>query len=362
MTADAVGGVWRYSLDLIRGLAAHGAEVLLATMGPRPSEDQKRQLAALPNVTLAESGYALEWMPNPWEDIESAGSWLLHLADDFKADVVHLNGYAHAVLPWRRPVCVVAHSCVFSWWRAVHGYAPGPEWHEYRRRVIEGLAAARAVIAPSEYMAQAVVEEYGVAYKRTCVIHNFSATETVQSIAKEPFFLAAGRLWDPAKNIALLEQVAPHVPWEVRVCGSNRGPGDSTVALQSVHRLGMLSYPDLLTEMARASVFVHPALYEPFGLSVLEAARAGCCLVLSDIPSLRELWSDVAIFVDPRDPDEWVHELNRVVRHAETRNSLGELARSHSARYSADYAIREYQRVYHSLLDPRHSSDTEAAA
>ncbi len=44
MTADAVGGVWRYSLDLIDGLAKHGVSVLLASMGPRPSEDQKRQL------------------------------------------------------------------------------------------------------------------------------------------------------------------------------------------------------------------------------------------------------------------------------------------------------------------------------
>jgi glycosyltransferase involved in cell wall biosynthesis len=48
-------------------------------------------------------------------------------------------------------------------------------------------------------------------------------------------------------------------------------------------------------------VFVQPSLYEPFGLASLEAARAGAALVLSDIPSLREVWADVATYVAPRD-------------------------------------------------------------
>ena len=51
--------------------------------------------------------------------------------------------------------------------------------------------------------------------------------------------------------------------------------------------------------MARTAVFVSPALYEPFGLAVLEAAQAGCALVLSDIPTFRELWDGVALFVAP---------------------------------------------------------------
>ena len=33
MSADSVGGVWTYALDLTRGLRALGIDVLLATMG-----------------------------------------------------------------------------------------------------------------------------------------------------------------------------------------------------------------------------------------------------------------------------------------------------------------------------------------
>lgn len=362
MTADAVGGVWRYSLDLTEALVAHGAEVLLATMGPRPSEEQRRQVAAIANVSLAESDYLLEWMPHPWTDIETAGTWLLDLAQDFGADMIHLNGYAHAALPWRRPVMVVAHSCVFSWWRAVHRCAPGAEWDEYHHRVLTGLTAADVVVAPSEAMARSVSREYGLALEAVRVIHNFSNTETSQRLQKQPFFLAAGRVWDQAKNIALLEQVAPRVKWELRVSGDGYRAENTTAAVPSIRFLGMLPYAELLQEMAVASVFVHPAFYEPFGLSVLEAARRRCCLVLADIPSLRELWCDAAVFVDPRDPDRLVEELNRLSSHPELRQDFADRAHSHALQYNSGIAVRQYQDVYRSLLTRGKPSSSEAAA
>jgi glycosyltransferase involved in cell wall biosynthesis len=335
MTADAVGGVWRYSLDLIQGLVANGAEVLLATMGPRPSEDQRQQIAAIPNVTLAESEFALEWMPEPWADVDASAAWLLRLADDFRTDVIHLNGYSHAALPWRRPVAVVAHSCVFSWWRAVHGCAPGSDWEEYRSRVLAGLQAATTVIAPSAAMAHAVATEYGLAPEGIRVIHNFSADGTPLTVDKEPFFLAAGRVWDKAKNMAMLDSLSPRLRWDLRICGPDS-------------KEGILPYSELLKRMSQASIFVHPSLYEPFGLSVLEAARRNCCLVLSDIPTLRELWQDAAVFVHPKNPDSWVTELNRLTDDPGKRQELAHRAQVHAARYNAKVAIEQYEQAYRS--------------
>jgi glycosyltransferase involved in cell wall biosynthesis len=63
----------------------------------------------------------------------------------------------------------------------------------------------------------------------------------------------------------------------------------------------MLADAALAEHLAANTVFAGLSLYEPFGVSVLEAAQAGMALVLSDIPVFRELWSDAAIFVDPRD-------------------------------------------------------------
>ncbi len=309
MTADAVGGVWQYTIDLITGLVRHGAEILVATMGARPSAEQKQQLLALPRVTLAQSDYALEWMPHPWEDVDAAGVWLLGIQSAFDADIIHLNGYSHASLPWHKPVVVVGHSCVFSWWRAVRGGTPEDAWSEYKRRVTGGLASGDLVIAPSAYMAAALQEEYGVLAERMRVIHNFTRNPPFHG-AKEPFILAAGRIWDPAKNLELLNRIASQIDWEIQLAGD---AGEQSAANQNgIHRLGFLSHAEMMTQMNRASIFAHPALYEPFGLSVLEAAKARCCLVLADIPSLRELWDGAALFIDPRDADRWTFELNRL--------------------------------------------------
>ncbi len=63
--------------------------------------------------------------------------------------------------------------------------------------------------------------------------------------------------------------------------------------------LGLLA-PAELADGMRARIHLCVAgLYEPFGLSVLEAALSGCALVLGDIPSLRENWDGAADFAEP---------------------------------------------------------------
>src|SRR5437016_556960 len=95
MTADGVGGVWTYALDLCRSLGPRGIEVGLATMGQPLAAAQQREAKALPNVRVFESAFRLEWMEEPWEDVKMAGAWLLRIRDRFQPDLVHLNGYVH---------------------------------------------------------------------------------------------------------------------------------------------------------------------------------------------------------------------------------------------------------------------------
>src|SRR5688500_6262661 len=162
MTADTVGGVWAYALELADALAPHGVEVSLATMGRPMSPSQRGELERSAVVDVHESGFALEWMDEPWADVDRAAGWLLALEDELAPDVVHLNSYAHAALPWRAPTVVVAHSCVVSWWEAVHAEAPPDSWAEYRRRVTAGLEAACELVAPTAAMLDAVHRCYGV--------------------------------------------------------------------------------------------------------------------------------------------------------------------------------------------------------
>lgn len=347
MTADAVGGVWQYSLDLARGLARHGTEILLATMGPRPSSAQREEAGQVPRLMLVESDYALEWMQDPWQEVERSKAWLCALAEKHQADLIHLNGYTHAVAGWGRPAVTVAHSCVASWWRAVHGKPTGPEWNEYRARVEAGLAAANAVVAPTRHMARCLQEEYQ--FQGAQVIHNFSRAARNEQGRKKPVCLAAGRLWDEAKNLRILHRAAETIDWPIEVAGPQINPQTGAAVETQLEILGSLSHAGLLQRMRDAAIFVHPALYEPFGLAVLEAARSRCCLVLSDIPPLRELWNDAAVFVDPRDPEAWASELRRLTESESLREDFGRRALDRSARYTAFESITAYQELYSAL-------------
>jgi len=160
MTADAVGGVWSYAMELARALAPHGTRVHVATMGPRPRDAQRAEAAAA-GVTVHESDWALEWMDDPWDDVRRAGEWLRALEAALAPELVHLNGYAHAALGWQAPVTVVAHSCVCSWWEAVKGEPAPDTWDRYRAAVAAGLAAADVVVAPTRAMADLLSRHYG---------------------------------------------------------------------------------------------------------------------------------------------------------------------------------------------------------
>lgn len=356
MTADTVGGVWTYSVELARALASSGVEVALATMGGPPSELQRERVARIPRLKLFESTFRLEWMADPWDDVERAGRWLLGLAERVEPDVVHLNGFAHGDLDWGRPVLVVGHSCVCSWWQAVHGTAPPADpWARYAERVRAGLAAADHVVAPTAAMLAALEEHYGP-LPPSRVIANGRDPAAFPPRPKEPFVFSAGRLWDPAKNLAALEAAAPDVPWPIYVAGEAQRPdgtGGGDTAIRHTHPLGRLSGRVLAAWLGRASIYALPARYEPFGLSVLEAAMAGCCLVLGDIASLREVWGEAATWVDPGDPAALAGELSRLAEDGEARAAGAAAARRRAAGLTAARMAESYLELYRELA-PSH--------
>ena len=154
MSGDTVGGVFTYVCELAAALAERGVETTVALMGRPLLPDQLRALSRARVARVYAHDYELEWMHDPWRDVERAGRWLLEIEEEVRPDVVHLNHYVHAPLPWRAPTLVVGHSCVLSWWEAVHGGAAPPEWDRYRAEVGRGLAAAGLVAAPTNAMLQ----------------------------------------------------------------------------------------------------------------------------------------------------------------------------------------------------------------
>lgn len=76
------------------------------------------------------------------------------------------------------------------------------------------------------------------------------------------------------------------------------------------------NYPLL---MAGAKAFVFPSKFEGFGLPVLEAMACGVPVVCSDIPALKEVASDKAIYFDPDNVDDIKDKLDKIMHNSELR-------------------------------------------
>jgi len=345
MTTDTVGGVWTYALELCRAMPE--IRIILASMGPAASVAQREEIAQLEHVELVESGLALEWMEDPWEDVALAGDWLLELESLHAPDLIHLNGYAHGSLPWRAPVLVVAHSCVLSWWEAVKREPAPPRYARYRQEVTRGIAAADAVVAPSAAMLQCIVRNYGTPRRAMVIPNAVNPHRLRQALPKEPLVLCAGRLWDEAKNAMAVAEIAKNLPWPVLLVGETGGVPPE---FENVRFTGHCLPPAMADWFLRASIYALPARYEPFGLTVLEAAHTGAALVLGDIPSLREIWGDAAWFVDPDDPRALEEAVRTLIKHPQLRADLGNQARRRAARHQITKTRDTYLSIYQSMI------------
>ena len=352
MTADAVGGVWTYALDLAGGLVADGVAVTLAVLGPAPSGAQAAQAEAA-GCRLRATGLPLDWTAPSPAALRDAGRALDALARETNADLVHLHAAAFAP-EIEGPVVAGCHSCVATWWAAVASGPLPPDLAWRAERVAEGCRRADALIAPSRAFAAATAHVHGLT-RPPAVVHN--GRRPVRGAPPlgdpAPFALTAGRLWDRAKNAALLDAAAALSRLPIRAAGPTEGPNGDRAVLRHLDLLGTLDGASLAERLARRPIFLSPARYEPFGLAVLEAAQAGCALVLSDIPTFRELWSGAAAFVNPDDADALARTLDALAADAPRRAALGAAARERAGRYGVAAMVAGTRRVFDAVLAGR---------
>jgi glycosyltransferase involved in cell wall biosynthesis len=214
--------------------------------------------------------------------------------------------------------------------------------------VAQGLAAADAVVAPTRWMADEITRHYG-APQRSRVIANGSEVVRFAPAAKAPVVFAAGRFWDEGKNLRALDAAAAMLGAEVRVAGDLTGTDGRSVAPVHATALGHLSPDAIAAELAQAAVYALPARYEPFGLSVLEAAASGCALVLGDIPSLHETWGDAALYVPPDDPGALAVTIADLLADEARRSALAAAALRRSRDLTAARMASRYCALYREL-------------
>lgn len=351
MSVDTVGGIWTYALDLAAGLSAQGVATVLAVLGPPPDAAQRKEVGRVPGLKLVVLDQPLEWLAGSAAEVEASGAALAGLASDVGADLVHLNTPAPAAATrFAAPLVIACHSCLATWWRSLRE-GPPPEDFRWRAELAaRGYRSADLLVAPTAWFAGATRAAYDLPTMPRIVHNGRHPVAADGPAAAPPIAFTAGRLWDEGKGAKTLDAAAALLPFPLLAAGPVAGPNGAAVELRYLLPAGRLAAAGIAAILATRPIFVSAARYEPFGLAVLEAAQAGCALVLSDTPGFRELWDGAAVFVAPEDAVGFAAAIEMLAGDPERRASLGVAARERAGRYGLEGQVDGMLAAYRQLL------------
>jgi glycogen(starch) synthase len=368
LTTDTIGGGWTFTRELSQELLERGHAVALVSLGREPSVWQREWVNNLETehgtrFRFEASLAPLEWMENNWLAYEDGASLLSAIAHTFNPDILHFNQYCYGALETELPKLITAHSDVLSWAAACrpHGLEDNAWLRQYCRLVESGLNGASCVAAPTRWMLDALRKGFDFS-RGALTIYNGRTVLNVEAHGRRILrAVSVGRLWDEAKGVnTLLETEAP-MPVLVAGEGSEaEGLSNGRCGFQA---LGRLSEAEVLELFRTSSIYIASSVYEPFGLAPLEAAACGCAIVARDLPSLREVWGNAALYFADGAALEQI--LRRLGDEPEMLHAVqaGCLRRANflSARRAADSYIATYQRLIDRSKQAAQGSEANAA-
>lgn len=285
-----------------------------------------------------------------------------HLAEKETFDLIH----AHDWLTYLggialkektgKPLVVHVHATEYD----RSGEAAHPLIREIEQR---GMEAADAVVAVSWYTRSIVVEKYGILPEKVWAVHNAvlpkdrKPVEKPSSLRKVVTFLGrVTRQKGPEYFVEAAVRLAPYVPEAHFVMA---GTGD--LLRPMIHRVAQLrlgarfSFTGFLppTEVEKlfdlSDVYVMPSVSEPFGISALEALRAGIPVIVSRQSGVAEVLPH-ALKVDFWDVDGLADLLYGILRYRGIRPFFQRHAQEELAQLQWERSSARIVELYQTLL------------
>lgn len=234
-----------------------------------------------------------------------------------------------------------------AWWRAMRSTS---------------ARKAKSIITISEAAKTELVQWMGLNGKRVRVVHlgvdqaRFSPVETERPFPR-PYVLWVGRPY-PRKNLpVLIEAFAGVVRGgrpEYLIVAGRRGWVDSEIneavaahgCEERVIRRSPIPPERLPSWFHEASAVVVPSLHEAFGLTALEAMACGVPAVVSDIPALREVAGDCAIYAKPTSARAWTTALLSVLEDRALADRLVASGLKRASQFTWETCARQTLAVY----------------
>lgn len=184
-----------------------------------------------------------------------------------------------------------------------------------------GKAAAhrgKHILTVSEYSKNKLHEILGIPLDKISVVYNawqhFNRVVADDNIFQElsfdarkgEYFMALSSL-SPQKNFIWIKEVAKRNPnKQFVIVGKAEGftkLGEKELAVPNLQFTGYLTDGQIKSLMTYCRAFIHPAIYEGFGIPPLEAMSCGAELIISTATCLPEIYGKSVHYIDPYNYD-----------------------------------------------------------
>lgn len=360
-------GIARYSRQLYEALLHVRPKLRITPVAAWSNRDADgvKQLKKEYNLRLLPLGR--RWTPLFWAFLNrpSIERWLSD-----SVDLVHTLSLGYPIVT-RKPYVVTVHDI---------GPLSHPEFFSntspwiMKRSLKQAVDKADAIICVSKstanelksYVGSNLADRIHVVYEGIAPFFvekdNSDCLATLTNLPEMgiPFILAAGKI-SPRKNVAriiqALSKIADMIPHHLLLVGASGWDMDEVfkeirdpAVVGRIHLVGYVSDDQLRALYASASLYVHPSLYEGFGLTVLEAMAAGCPVVTSNVYSLPEVTGDAALLIDPYDVDEIAEAIKSVCLDHSLADTLVKRGRSRAKKFSWDRCAEQVAKIYRSVV------------
>jgi glycosyltransferase involved in cell wall biosynthesis len=197
---------------------------------------------------------------------------------------------------------------------------------------------AHAILTVSEFSKKEIADTLGLDINKIHVVHsnvpfhNKPAKDEILNYKPDPNrekYIIAVSTMDPRKNFIRLVEAFEKIndkSIKLYIIGmpfkAFNTPDMQKLISENVRLPGYIPDDALQKMYQDALLSVYPSLYEGFGLPPLESMTYGCPAINSDIPALREISGDAALYVDPYDVKDITAKINKLLEDETLRQDL----------------------------------------
>ncbi len=164
----------------------------------------------------------------------------------------------------------------------------------------------------------------------------------------------------PQKGLEYLIRALPDVEADYHYLMMGEGP--EKASLQTlVNKLGLQKRVTIMGKVpdakkiecySAADIFVHPSLYEPFGIVLVEAMATECAVVSTKVGGIPEVVGDAGILVKPRSSKGIANAIETIAHDKKLMNKYKKLGRERTEKiFDWDIIANQFEKSYKKYLE-----------